>query len=96
MTPPTRRLVVDVLKPHQPEITEFAEAVAETDGVEAANAALVETDRKVQNIKITMVGDDISKDDVVSAIEKHGGSIHSFDEAVCGERVVEQSDTPQD
>jgi hypothetical protein len=51
-----RRLVVDVLKPHQPEITEFAEAVADTDGVEGANATLIETDREVQNIKITMEG----------------------------------------
>jgi hypothetical protein len=96
MTPPIRRLVVDILKPHQPEITNFAEAVAETDGVEAANAALIETDREVQNIKITMVGDSIDKDEVVAAVENLGGSVHSVDEVVCGERLVEQSDTPQD
>ncbi|MDZ7687865.1 MAG: DUF211 domain-containing protein [Halobacteriales archaeon] len=96
MTPPLRRLVVDVLKPHQPEITEFAEAVADTDGVEGVNATLIETDREVQNIKITVEGDDIDRDEVVEAVERLGGSVHSFDEVVCGERTVERRDTPQD
>lgn len=96
MTPPMRRLVVDILKPHQPEITEFAEAVADTDGVEGANATLIETDREVQNIKITMEGSDIDKDEVFEAIEGLGGSVHSIDEAICGERTVERRDTPQD
>lgn len=96
MTPPTRRLVVDVLKPHQPEITEFAKSVADSDGVEGVNATLIETDREVQNIKITMEGGDIDKDEVFEVIEGLGGSVHSIDEAVCGERIVERRDTPQD
>ena len=96
MTPPIRRLVVDILKPHQPEITEFAEAVADADGVEGANATLIETDREVQNIKITVEGDNIDEDKVFEAIEGLGGSVHSIDEVICGERIVERGDTPQD
>lgn len=96
MTPTLRRLVFDVLKPHEPEITEFAEAVAEVEGVGGANATLIETDREVQNFKITLEGDDVDQDRVFEVIEDLGGSVHSVDQAVCGERVVEETKTPQD
>jgi len=96
MTPPIKRLVIDILKPHEPEITEFARAVTDTVGVDAANATLLETDREVQNVKITIEGDDIDQDEVEEAVRELGGTVHSIDQVVCGDRVVEQSDTPQD
>lgn len=91
-----RRIVLDVLKPHEPSILEFAERVAEADGVEGTNAILVEIDEEVQNIKITVEGEDIDYDVLKDVIEELGGSVHSIDEIVCGERMVEESKTPQD
>ena len=94
--PDMKRLVLDVLKPHEPDIREFADATSRCDGVAGVNAALVETDREVQTIKLTIEGDAIDDDAVEAAVADLGGSVHSIDEVVIGEALVEQSDTPQD
>ncbi len=91
-----KRIVLDVLKPHEPTILEFAQRCSATDGIEGVNAILVEIDEEVQNIKITVEGDDIDYDTLQSTIEDLGGSIHSIDEIVCGDYIVEESKTPQD
>ena len=96
MAPATRRIVLDVLKPHEPELLGVAEAVADCSGVDSVNVVLVETDREVQSLKLTIEGEAIEADTVEETIEHIGGSIHSVDQVVCGERLVEQVDTPQD
>jgi len=96
MTPPLRRLVLDVLKPYEPDILEFTAAIADCSGVDGANTVLVETDRDVQTVKVTLEGDDLDADDVEATVETIGGAVHSIDQVVCGDRLVEQSGTPQD
>lgn len=96
MASPIRRLVVDILKPHRPDIVEFATEVAGCEGVDAVNAELVETDREVQNVKFTIVGEDVDVSLVETAITDHGGTVHSIDQVVCGTRLVEQTPTHQD
>jgi hypothetical protein len=91
-----KRLVLDILKPHEPDIREFADATARCEGVAGVNAALVETDREVQTIKLTIEGDAIDDEAVEAAVADLGGSVHSIDEVVIGDDLVEQSDTPQD
>ena len=93
---PIRRLVVDVLKPHDPRLPEFARQVAEVDGVAGVNVSLVEIDREVQNVKLTCEGKALEYDAVEAAIEHLGGTVHSVDEVACGEYVVEDRPTPQD
>ncbi|MDY6769199.1 MAG: DUF211 domain-containing protein [Candidatus Nanohaloarchaea archaeon] len=93
---PTRRIVLDVLKPHEPSMREIAGRVADVNGVSGANAILVEIDEDVENVKMTVVGDDIDYDAVEQEVEDMGGSVHSIDEIVCGEEMVEESKTPQD
>ncbi|SFC09370.1 hypothetical protein SAMN05444422_104229 [Halobiforma haloterrestris] len=96
MTPPIRRVVLDVLKPYEPDILEFTAAVADCESVDGVNAVLVETDREVQTLKLTIEGDDVDTDVVEGTVETVGGSVHSIDQVVCGDRLVEQSGTPQD
>ena len=91
-----RRLVLDLLKPHDPDPVAFAEAVAGLDGVDGVNVALVETDKEVQNVKATIEGESVPVEAVHETLEDLGGAVHSIDEVVCGDRLVEQSDTPQD
>jgi hypothetical protein len=93
---PLRRLVVDLLKPHDPDIVALTRRVGDCDSVSGVNAVLVETDREVQNLKLTVVGDDVSEREVFDAIEDAGATVHSVDQAVCGDVVVEESRTPQD
>lgn len=92
----TRRVVIDILKPHDPSMREMAERLADLDGVSGVNAILVEIDEEVENIKATITGDDVGYEDVRSEVEAMGGSVHSVDEIVCGEEIVEESKTPQD
>jgi len=91
-----RRLVLDLLKPHDPDVVVFAESVAGCEGVAGVNAVLLETDKEVQNLKLTIEGEAIPVDLVHETVEDLGGTIHSIDEVVCGERIVEESETPQD
>jgi len=93
---PVRRIVVDVLKPHDPPLLEFARRVSETEGVEGLNATLIELDNEVQNVKLTVEGESIDYGVVEDRIERLGGTVHSVDEVACGEYVVENSRTPQD
>lgn len=91
-----RRLVLDVLKPHEPSIIVLASQLSELSGIDAVNISIYEIDRKVENAKITLEGSDLIYEDVLKAIEENGGSVHSIDEAVAGKIIIEDAETPQD
>lgn len=93
---PTRRVVFDLLKPHDPSMLELADRVADLDGIDGVNATLLELDREVQNVKLTVEGTDVDFSAVEDAIEDLGASAHSVDQVITGERVVEDVRTPQD
>jgi hypothetical protein len=93
---PIRRLVLDVLKPHEPSIVDVAREVSSASGVRGTNAMLLEMDREVQNIRLVIEGDAIDDGEVERHITNLGGTIHSIDEVVVGEEMVESGDNPQD
>lgn len=90
-----RRLVIDVLKPHEPSTTELTVELADLDGVEGVNTSLLEVDEDVKNVKITVEGE-INVEEVKDVIGRAGASIHSIDEVAAGERLVDKIHTPQD
>ncbi|KAB1188183.1 MULTISPECIES: DUF211 domain-containing protein [Haloferax] len=94
--PPIRRLVLDVMKPHEPSTVEFARKVAAAAGVDGVNALLLETDREVQNIRLVVEGDSIDVNEVEKRITNLGGTVHSIDEVIAGDEMVESRDVPQD
>jgi hypothetical protein len=91
-----RRLVLDTLKPHDPNIIELAQQISELNGVESVNISIYEIDRKVENAKITIEGRNIQYDEVRSLIRELGGTIHSIDEAVAGQAIIDDASTLQD
>lgn len=91
-----RRLVVDVLKPHDPPLLGFTDQVAQTESVDGVTASLIELDQEVQNVKLTFEGEDVDFDAIEAAIENLGGSVHSVDQVACGEYVVTDRRTLQD
>ena len=91
-----RRLVLDVLKPMEPNIIEMAKTISLQSGVSAVNISIVEIDLKVENAKITIEGDDISYEAVKDLITDMGGSIHSIDEVVAGKMIIDDAVTMQD
>ena len=91
-----RRLVLDTLKPHDPNIIELANELSDLEGVSAVNVSIYEVDRKVENAKITLQGASIVYDLVVEKIKDMGGAIHSIDEVVAGSTIIDDPATLQD
>ena len=91
-----RRVVLDVLKPLDPSIVSLVQLLAELEGVDGVNIAIQEIDRRVENAKITVEGQDLSYDQIVYVIEENGGSVHSIDEVAAGHVLIEDVITPQD
>ena len=90
------RLVLDVLKPHNPSIIQLAGELSELPGVEAVNISLNEMDQRVENAKITLEGSDIEYETVLAVIAEVGGAVHSIDEVVAGRMIIEDAETLQD
>ena len=90
------RLVLDVLKPHNPSIIQLAGELSELPGVEAVNISIYEMDQRVENAKITLEGKNIDYDEVLKVVGEVGGAVHSIDEVVAGRMIIEDAETPQD
>ncbi len=91
-----RRVVLDVLKPMEPDIVELSQLLADLEGVDGVNIAIYEIDRRVENAKITIEGNNLPYEKVIVVIEENGGSIHSVDEVAAGKILIEDVITPQD
>jgi len=91
-----RRLVLDVLKPMEPNIIKLANTISLEVGVSAVNISIAEIDLKVENAKITVEGDDINYEKIRDIIEDMGGSVHSIDEVVAGKMIIDDAATLQD
>ncbi len=75
-----KRLVLDVLKPHEPAIYDLAAKLASCHGVEDVDVTLAEIDQNTESVKVSIDGNDIDINTVRKCIEDLGGSVHSFDE----------------
>jgi len=91
-----RRLVLDVLKPHMPTILVLADKLGDLEGVIGVDITLMEIDNKVENIKITLEGNDVDYQEVAEVIQDSGGSVHSIDKVSTGRQLIEEAETPQD
>jgi len=91
-----RRIVLDVLKPHDPSIIELSAQLSDLAGVGAVNISIYEIDRRVENAKITLEGADLNYDEVLIVIGENGGTVHSIDEVVAGRTIIDDAATLQD
>ncbi len=91
-----RRLVLDVLKPHSPNMQEIAKQLADLDGVDGVDMSLIEMDQKVENVKITCEGDSIDYERVEEIIQINGATIHSLDKISVGTSLIDEVTTHQD
>ncbi len=85
-----RRIVLDVLKPHTPRLTDLAIMVAGDESVLGVNISLKEVDQSTESIAITIEGDDLRFDVIKEILEQAGAVIHSIDQVVAGKRFVEE------
>ena len=78
--PIVKKVVLDVLKPHQPQIPELASKLVACHGVDHVGIALAEIDQNTESIKVQVDGTDIRIDTLKKCIEDMGATIHSIDE----------------
>ena len=91
-----RRLVLDVLKPHNPSVVELSEALSHLEGVEGVNIIIYEIDQQVENAKVIIAGSGVDFESVKKKLEELGATIHSVDQVAAGKTIVEEVETPQD
>jgi hypothetical protein len=88
--------VLDTLKPHEPSIIEMAGQLSDLAGISAVNISIYEMDRKVENAKITIEGENIGCQRVLEVIAELGGAVNSIDEVVAGKEIIDDAVTLQD
>jgi len=91
-----RRIVLDVLKPLEPDIVDLARKISTLSGVDGVNITIYEIDHHVENAKITVEGEQLSYQELQELIVENGGAVHSIDEVAAGKRTVEEVVTHQD
>ena len=74
----------------------LADKLGDISGIQGVDIALFEIDNKVENIKITLEGDDIDYQEVQEVVQDAGGSIHSIDKVSTGKHLIDEVETPQD
>ncbi len=75
-----KRIVLDVLKPHQPNALEFSRAIANVGIDYRVHLTVLEMDENTETLQIEIEGNAIDFEAVQSTISDMGGSLHSIDE----------------
>jgi len=75
-----KRIVLDVLKPHQPNAVEFSQAIAKVGLDYHVRLTVLEMDENTETLEIEVKGSAIDFAGIESTISSMGGSLHSIDE----------------
>ncbi|MFT6896091.1 MAG: hypothetical protein ACJA13_000488 [Paraglaciecola sp.] len=75
-----KRVVLDVLKPHQPNALEFSQAIAKVGADYQVRLTVLEVDEKTESVQVEIRSQAIDFTAVQAAIRDMGASIHSIDE----------------
>lgn len=75
-----KRILLDVLKPHQPDALEFALALANVGPDYRVHLIVIEVDEKTESLQVEIQANDINFAAIKSALSDIGASLHSIDE----------------
>jgi hypothetical protein len=75
-----KKVVLDVLKPHQPNALEFSQAIAKVGTDYRVHLTVLEVDENTETLQIEIEGSAIDFDAIQASINDLGGSLHSIDE----------------
>ena len=75
-----KRLVLDVLKPHQPNTLEFARAIAASGEGYQVDIHVLEVDEQTETLQVMIAGDSLDFELISGVINENGASLHSIDE----------------
>lgn len=75
-----KRVVLDVLKPHEPDIVQFAGTIADRHPECHVKISVVEVDAKTETIMVCIDSVDVPYTSILETITSLGASLHSIDE----------------
>ena len=75
-----KKLVLDVLKPHQPNALDFSCTLAAIGNDCRVHLTVLEMDEKTETLRLVIEGASLDFDAIQGAIQRMGGSLHSIDE----------------
>jgi len=91
-----RRLVLDVLISHEPNVLEYAERISELQGVDGLTLHVSAMDERTRTVETTVEGEDLSFESIKEVVDELGGSIHAVDEVSAGARGVTRERLTED
>jgi hypothetical protein len=75
-----KHLVLDILKPHQPNALEFSSTLAATGENYHVVLSVLEVDENTETLQVEISAEHIDFDAIQQAINNMGGSLHSIDQ----------------
>ncbi len=96
--PMIRRLVLDILKPFDPEINIVAKELINrcSSSDVSVNITVYEVDKLTTTCKVIIEGTHLDYDEIQEILISMNCVIHSLDQVVAGSKLVEDIDTPLD
>lgn len=92
-----RRLVLDVLKPYDPELHILSNSIIEkVNNIEGVNITVYEMDKLTQKVKVIIEGKNLDFEEISEILDEQNCVIHSVDQIVAGEKLIEDIQLPQD
>ena len=80
-------LVLDILKPHKPDIVEFGQELKKTNGIENLDIVVYAVDEKTESVKLVLEGNSLDFNMIRKAIENVGAVVHSVDKVAIGKKL---------
>jgi uncharacterized protein len=75
-------IVLDVLKPHKPNIIELAKEINNLKSVKETHISVRDKDDKTENISVLINGTNLDINNIIKKIDNFGAVIHSIDEVI--------------
>jgi hypothetical protein len=77
-----KRIVLDVLKPHQPNVLALSNALADLGEDYRVSVEVDEVDEKTETVVVEIEGDRLDFERIEQTIRAVGGSLHSIDKVL--------------
>ncbi|MFT4993121.1 MAG: hypothetical protein ACI965_000139 [Paraglaciecola sp.] len=75
-----KRVVLDVLKPHEPNVLDLSTAIAELGDDYWVRLTVIELDKNTETLQLEVAGKDLDFALIESRLKEMGASLHSIDE----------------
>ena len=75
-----KKLVLDILKPHQPNALTFSQVIAAVGNDYRVRLTVLEVDEKTESLQLVVEGNNIDFEALHQAVNNLGGSLHSIDQ----------------